>query len=77
MGKDEYIKKLERRIHMQRLQLQWWQNRFERGELRAKAFGWPASRVNALLKRLGKPYRVTSDGEVTRRVKLRRPGKEC
>ena len=76
MDKDQYIKKLERRIHMQRAQLRWWQSFFERGDLRKKSGGWPASRVNDLLKRLGNPHRVSSGGTLTRRVKFKSPEKD-
>lgn len=76
MRSDEaYIRTMEARIRNQRAQLRWWQDMFERGDLRPRKKGWPASRVCDLLRRLGSPHRVDDVGRVTKRVavKLMRP----
>lgn len=69
---ERYVRSLERRIKNQRAQLRWFHQTFERGGLRSRSSGWPASRVYELLKRLGSPHRVDDQGKLCRRITVKR-----
>jgi hypothetical protein len=75
MRTDEaYIRSLERRIRNQRMQLRWWQNKFERGDLSPKQPSFNKSsvaKINSILKRHG-PWRMTQHGNAVRRMEIRR-----
>lgn len=64
-----HIQKLEDRIRRQRTRLHWWEDGFmRRGIISNRRYGWTASRVCALLRRLGSPHRVDADGRESRRA---------
>lgn len=75
---EKYIRSLERRIKNQRMQLRWWNEKFERGDLAPRRPPFRHSAVdllNQMLRRHG-PWRISSSGKLTRRVKFKRPQKD-
>lgn len=75
---EKYIRSLERRIKNQRMQLRWWNEKFERGDLAPRRPPFKQSSIELLNKILSKygSWKASPSGKLTRRVKFRRPQKD-